>query len=135
MKTDKQFSFFDFVNSINYSKEDLFRSNEENQKEYNPFMINRSLSYFYDTVLYANEMNFHRNIDKKMQHDFYLYSIPKKKRFTKWHKKDKIEERVNLLIMEYGFSQRKAISILDLIPKEEFERLEEKYSQGGKKYK
>ena len=47
---------FEYVNSINYTKKDIM-IDDIAEKAYNPFMINRSLSYFNDTVAMANEMN------------------------------------------------------------------------------
>ena len=95
-------NFFDFLNSINENKKDLIREDPLNEKEYNSFMINRGLSYFSDTILYANEMNRSGDIPKKWQYDFYRISIPKKRRFSKWHKQNKLEEKTELIMREYN---------------------------------
>ena len=81
---------FDFINDINGSKRDLIRNSENPdvaEKLYKPFVINKGLSYFVDTIMYANEMNKANHIDNLMQNDYYLNSIRKAKRFSKWHKK------------------------------------------------
>jgi len=91
---------FDFLNAINLTKKDLIREDLLNEKDYAPFMVNRGLSYFADTVMMANEINRHSGIPKKWQNDFLLNTISKKKRFSKWHKKD-ADDRKLLLIMEY----------------------------------
>ncbi len=77
---------FDFLNSINDTKKDLFEDPQA-EKDYNAFLVNRGLSYFPDTILFANEMNIKRDTPKQWQFDFLRLAIPKKKRFSKWHKK------------------------------------------------
>ena len=125
-------SFFDFLNAINDSKKDLIREDPLTEKEYIPFMVNRGLSYFPDTVLYANEMNRSADIPKQWQFDFYRISIPKRKRFSKWHKQDKVEESVELVIKEYGYSRQKALQAIDLIGEAGMNELNAKYQTGGR---
>lgn len=125
-------SFFDFLNAINDTKKDLIREDPLSEKDYVPFMINRGLSYFPDTILYANEMNRSAHLPKDMQFDFYRISIPKRKRFSKWHKQDKIEEDVKLIMQEYNYSQQKALQIIDLINESQMKELREKYNSGGR---
>ena len=76
---------FDFINDINFGKKNLLKDDDKGilEKEYNSFIINRGLSYFSDTVLYANEMNLRHELDKRMQNDYLLHSIRSKKRFSK----------------------------------------------------
>ena len=72
---------FEYVNSINYSKKDIM-VDDIAEKGYNSFMVNRSLSYFQDTVLMANEMNKNHQIDKRLQFDFLINIVRKRKRFV-----------------------------------------------------
>ena len=85
----------EYLNAINYTKEPLMDTEDEQvEKKYAPFIINRCLSYFIDTVIYANEINKYSSVDKKMQFDYYRKAIRKRKRFSKWQKKeitDKLE--------------------------------------------
>ena len=76
---------FDFVNAICDSKQNLI-IDDISEKLYTPFMVNRSLSYHYDTVLLANEMNQRHFLDKKLQNDFLINIVRRKKRFAKWIK-------------------------------------------------
>ena len=81
---------FDYLNAINHTKENLVHgSNNDELAEqgYQPFLVNKGLSYFPDTILYSNEMNLYSHIDKTLQFDFFINSIRAKKRFSKWHKK------------------------------------------------
>jgi hypothetical protein len=123
---------FDFINAINQTKEDLIRKDPLNEKDYSPFMVNRGLSYFADTVMMANEMNVHSGIPKKWQNDFLLNTISKKKRFSKWHKKD-AEDRKLLLIMEYyKYSTERAKEVMDIVSPDQLTMIEEKLYKGGK---
>ena len=125
-------SFFDFLNAINDTKKDLIREDPHTEKEYIPFMVNRGLSYFPDTILYANEMNSAAHIPKQWQFDFYRIGISKRKRFSKWHKQDKIEEDVKLVMKEYDYSHQKALQIIDLLSASQLKELREKYTNGGR---
>ena len=123
---------FDFLNAINTTKKDLIREDPLNEKDYSPFMINRGLSYFADTVMMANEMNRHSGIPKKWQNDFLLNTISKKKRFSKWHKKD-TEDKSILLIMEYyKYSTERAKEVVDILSPDQLTMIEEKLYKGGK---
>jgi hypothetical protein len=125
-------SFFDFLNAINDSKKDLLREDPLTEKDYVPFMINRGLSYFPDTIMFANEMNSSADIPKQWQFDFYRIGISKRKRFSKWHKRDQLEEDVKLIMKEYDYSHQKALQIIDLLNETQLKNLREKYSSGGR---
>jgi NACalpha-BTF3-like transcription factor len=122
---------FDFINAINTSKENLFRDPQAN-KDYNAWIVNKGLSYFPDTVLYANEMNFHRSIPKEWQFQFLLNSIPKKKRFSKWSKKDTRTETLSLVMEYFGYSEEKAKQALSILNSDQLTMIKEKLYKGGK---
>lgn len=125
-------SFFDFLNSINDTKKDLLKEDPLTEKNYIPFMINRGLSYFPDTIMYANEMNQFAQAPKNWQYDFYRIAIPKKKRFSKWHKKDQNSEDLKMIMTEYGYSSEKAAKALEILTPEQIEKLKEKHNPGGR---
>ena len=125
-------SFFDFLNAINDTKKDLIREDPLTEKDYIPFMINRGLSYFPDTILYANEMNQHASVPKQWQFDFYRIGIAKKKRFSKWHKRDQNSEELELVMREYGYSSQKAMQALEILTEDQIKELKEKYKTGGR---
>ena len=78
----------DFLTAINYTKESLFDTEDEMvQKDYVPFIINRCLSYFPDTIFHANEMNKLNHTEKRLQFDYLRNAIRKRKRYSKWLKK------------------------------------------------
>lgn len=119
----------DILNSINQSKENILSKDSRLEKDYVPFVINKCFSYFPDTVFYANKMNQMAFLDKKMQYDYLLHSISKRKRFSKWIKP---EENENLAIIKevFGYSDQKAREVMDLLPMKELQKLVQK---GGQK--
>jgi hypothetical protein len=94
-------------------------------------MVNRGLSYFPDTVLYANEMNRFQGIPNDWQFFFFLNTIPKKKRFSKWSKKDKETKSIQLVKEYFGYSNEKAKDALSVLTEEQLKMIEEKLQKGG----
>lgn len=125
-------SFFDFLNAINTTKKDLLKEDPLSEKEYVSFMINRGLSYFPDTIMFANEMNKYANIPKNWQFDFYRIGIPAKKRFSKWSKKDQNSEDMQLVMNVYGYSAEKATKALEILTEDQLVILRELNSTGGR---
>ena len=125
-------SFFDFLNAINDTKIDIIRDNSHTEKEYIPFMINRGMSFFPDSIMFANEMNTHSNIPKQWQFDFYLNGVVKKKRFSKWHKPDQYADDLKLVMLEYNYNVEKATSALNILTKQQIDTIKEKYKTGGR---
>ena len=102
------------------------------EKDYNAFMVNRGLSYFADTILMANEMNINHHLDSRLQFDFLINIVKKKKRFSKWLKANEIE---NLRVIKeyYGYSDEKAKSVLSLFNDEDINELKNRIYKGGKR--
>ena len=122
---------FKFTDAINYTKEDIM-IDDITEKAYNPFLINRSLSYFPDTVLAANEMNRNHHIDNRLQFDFFINIIRKRKRFSKWFKPEQISD-LEIVKEYYGYSNEKARQVLTLLSTEQINELKTKVAKGGRK--
>ena len=123
---------FDFLNSINDTKQNLIKQDPLCEKDYSAFMVNRGLSYFADTVMHANEMNINHGIPKTWQYDYYLSAVPKKKRFSKWTKKDKTQDVIKIIMKEYDYSERRALEIINILNASEIKALVAKYSTDGR---
>jgi len=123
---------FDFINAINTTKKNLFETDPQAAKDYKPFIINKALSYFPDTILYANQMNQHHGLDKDMQFFFFLNIISRKKRFSEWSKKDPKTESLELVKEYYGYSSEKANEALKMLSDENLIMIKEKLYKGGK---
>jgi hypothetical protein len=121
---------FDYVNQILQGKKNLI-IDEDTEKSYAPFLVNRSLSYHKDCIAYANEMNSRHHLDKKLQHDFLLNTVRSQKRpFAKWVKSEKSED-IECIKSIYGFSDTKAREALRLLSNEQIQQLKEQTDIGG----
>ena len=136
---------FTFINSINEGRKGKHlledckadqsletQDPDSIEKVYVPFVINRSMSYFKDTVLFANEMNIHHDLPNRMQYDFYRYMVTAKRRFSKWGKKKDALADVALIQKEYGYTREKAESVYPIFNKDEINKLYKKHDKGGR---
>jgi len=118
----------DWLNSINFTKEDL----SEDIKSYPPYIINRCLSGHIDCVMFANEMNMNHHLDKDLQYSFYLNSLRKRKRFSPWLRKEKVED-LELVKQYYSYSNEKASQALKVLNKEQLKFIKKRLETGGTK--
>ena len=102
------------------------------EKEYLPFVVNRTLSYFLDTVLYANEVNVQSHTDNKMQFDFLLNTIRANRRFSRWLKPEENED-IDAIKEYYGYSSQKARDVLDIFTRSQLSLIHEHLNKGGLK--
>lgn len=119
----------DFLNSINDTKENLIDADSNCERLYLPYIVNRCMSYFSDTILYANEMNRYHHLDNKMQYDYYMNSIRKRKRFSKWIKAEQSDD-IELIKSHFNYSEKKAREVYDILGEEGVAELKAAY--GGK---
>ena len=121
----------DWLNSINFNKQNLIEEDPSCAREYPPYIINRCLSGHLDCVMFANEMNKYSFLSKKIQYDFYLNSLRSKKRFSPWLRKDKIKD-LDYVKRYYGYSNEKAQQALKILTKEQLNFIRLKFETGGK---
>ena len=121
---------FYYVNAILQNKKQII-VDEITEKGYIPFMVNRSLSYHKDCIIYANEMNQRHHLGKRLQNDFLLNTVRSQKRpFAKWVKSEKSED-IECVKLVYGLSDSKAREALRLLSDEQIQQLKEKTDTGG----
>jgi hypothetical protein len=118
---------FDYINSINHTKKDLMKDPAE-ENGYVPFITNKTLSYFPDTIMYANEMNIRHQADNKLQFHYLLNSVRTAKRFSKWLKKDSSE--IDAIRQYYGYSTEKAMQAARILSQEQISLIRKKLTQG-----
>ena len=129
-KTKKpKIDLFVFVKAIQYTKEPLI-VDEWSERQYNPFMVNRALSFNPETVIQANEMNSRPHLGKKLQFSFLINTIRPKKRFDAWVKAEK-SEVLDMVKQYYGFSNAEARSALRILTADQLELIGEKLNKGG----
>ena len=124
---------FDYVNDINYGKKGIINNSDNPElaeKLYPSYLVNKALSQFADTARMANEMNIHHQLDKKLQFDFFINIIRKKKRFSKWAKKLD-DENLELVMLHYGYSYEKATQVLPLLSDDQIITIKKKRFEGG----
>ena len=123
----------DYLNSINFTKKDLMKSDDKDWvKKYPAFIVNKILSGFQDTVMLVNEVNRNHFLDKDMQYWFLLNSIRSKKRFSPFLRASKLKN-IDLVKEYYGYSNEKAKTVLDILTKDQLKLIKEKLYKGGTK--
>jgi hypothetical protein len=119
-------TLFDVLDNISYYKENKWY---EFKTVYNAFMVNKFLSMSGDTVFFANEMN-KSQLEPELQYQFYLNSIPQKKRFFKYTKKLKDEDIV--FVAEYfDVNRDRAKECLTLLTEENLSLMRKEFDVGG----
>jgi len=120
---------FDFVNSINQSKKDLMSDPEVSETDYVPFVVNKALSYFPETLLYANELNQRPFVDNKLQYHYLLNTIRPGKRFAKWVKRENVED-IDAVKQFYGYNVEKAQQALTILTVDNLNYIKQKLQSG-----
>ena len=122
----------DYLYSINQSKKNLLDDNEDAVRKYPSFIINKCLSGFTDTILFANEMNKYHQLAKKMQYDFYINRLKPRKRFTPWVRKETLEH-LELVKQYYGYNHNKAVAALRILTNSELDKIKKLLDTGGQR--
>jgi len=120
---------FEYVTAINYSKQNMI-VDDETEKGYLPYMTNRSLSYFQDTVAVANAMNQYHILEKKLQFDFLINIVRKRKRFSKWIKPEVVTD-LEVVKEYYGYSNEKVYQALSVPSTENLTEMKKRIHKGG----
>tara|TARA_B100001939_G_scaffold276443_1_gene244672 strand:- start:6557 stop:6937 length:381 start_codon:yes stop_codon:yes gene_type:complete len=122
----------DWLNSVNFNKENLIKGNPDIVKQYPPFIVNKCLAGHIDCIMFVNEMNKNHHLPNKLQYDFYLNSLRKKKRFSPWLRKEKIKD-LDLVKQYYGYSNEKAMQALTILNTKQLDYIRERLDVGGTK--
>ena len=120
----------DWLNSVNFTKENLIEEDPSVIKDYPPYIVNRCLSGHLDTVMFANEMNKFPNLDKDLQYHFFLNTLRKKKRFSPWLRKDKVTD-LEIIKQYYGYSNEKALQALKILTPDQINFIKQRLDIGG----
>ena len=129
----EDYSLTSYLTAINWSKKKLMDTDDETwEKKYPPYIINKGLSYFSDTVMYANEMNRLHHASKHMQFSFLINTIRSQKRFSKWLKASKLKD-LDVVKQYYGYSNKKASEALNILTKSQIDYIKERLYKGGRK--
>jgi hypothetical protein len=123
----------DYLKSLNETKEHLLESDDPMwEKKYSPYIINKCLAPFNDTIMLVNEMNMRHHLDTKLQYDFLLNTIRSKKRYAPWVKADKLKD-LEYVKEYYGYSNQKAKAALKILDNEQITTIKNSLNKGGRK--
>ena len=120
----------DYLYSINQSKKNILDDDPDAARKYPAYVVNRCLSSFTDTVLYANEMNKNSHLPPKMQYDFFINSVKPRKRFSPWARKDSIDY-LDVVKEYYGYNDDKALQALRILTKDQLDNISYLLRKGG----
>ena len=122
----------DYLNAINYTKENLLDTDDEQwEKKYYPFIVNKCVAPFPDTVMLVNEINQLPHLDKRLQFDFLINSLRPRKRFTPWLKAKKLKN-LEYVKEYYGYNNEKAKAALEILDDDQISAIKNKLNKGGK---
>ena len=123
----------DYLKSINETKENLMDSDDPMwEKKYSPYIINKCLAPFNDTIMLVNEMNMRHHLDTKLQYDFLLNTIRSKKRYAPWVKADKLKD-LEYVKEYFGYSNAKAKAALRILDNDQIKTIKDSLNKGGRK--
>lgn len=120
---------FDFVKSVSYDKKDIMIDDVE-EKNYAPFLINKSLSYHQDSVFFTNEMNCRHGLDHRLQYLFLLNTLRKRQRFSQWSK-PYLSKKLDTIKDYYNISTLKAKEYMEVLSDKEVRELKKRMKTGG----
>jgi len=121
---------FDYVKNVSFDKVDIM-VDEIEEKFYQPFLVNRALSYHQDSLFFVNEMNVRHSLDSRLQYSFLINTLRKRKRFSKWQKPHE-SKKIDTVRESYGVSTKIAKEYLELLDDKQYRDLKESMKTGGK---
>lgn len=124
---------FDYVTSILKTKKDLIKESDNPElaeKEYNPFLTNKALSFYVDTILYSNDMNMYPHLDNSMQYSYFINTIRSMNRKHTWFKKQKNED-IDLVKDFFKVNHRRALEIMNLLSEDDLKQIKRTIKMGG----
>lgn len=123
--------FKQIIPSLTVNDEYQIESSED-EKSVSPYLINKYLSSYIDTVFHANEMNKNSFLDKKLQYDYLFFSIRKyKRKYQKWIKYNE-SKNIQIIKEYYNCSTKKAEEYASILTKEQIKELSEGLNTGGR---
>ena len=122
----------EFLKDINTQKKNILRDDPDAHKDYSPFVINRILGGFLDTLLHVNQLNIRKFADKQMQYDYLIHAIKKRSRYNKNTPKNN-DLNISLIKEYYGYNTERAFEVLPLLSEKQLEKMRESLEKGGRK--
>lgn len=123
---------FDIVDNI-FLKKGLL-SEEEIKTSYSPFIINRAMANHQDLIFFAEKMNENWQLSASQQYHFYYFMIDRRKRWSKWPKRDKaLDDKIKILKEYYGYSTLRARETIPIIDELDlWDTIKDDLNKGGR---
>ena len=122
----------EYLKALNQTKEPLLDSEDEMwEKKYMPYIVNKCLMPFPDTIQLVNEINQLHHLDKKLQFEFLLNSLRPRKRYTPWMKAKKLDNLEHVKEY-YGYNNEKAKAALDILDDDQISAIKNNLNKGGR---
>ena len=123
----------EYLKSVNQTKENLMDSDDPMwEKKYSPYIINKCIAPFNDTIMFVNEINMRHHLENKLQYDFLLNTIRPKNRYAPWVRGSKIKD-LEFIKEYYGYSNEKAKVALQILSNDQIKTIKDSLSKGGRK--
>jgi len=100
------------------------------EKSYQPFLVNRALSYHQDAIMLINEMNLHHSLEGRLQYSFLINTLRKRNRFSKWQKPYE-SKKLDTIRDYYNVSTQKAKEYAELLDDKQYRELKQSMGVGG----
>ena len=121
---------FDFVKSVSSEKKDIMVDDIE-EKSYAPFLTNKALSYHQDSVFFSNEMNIRHGTENRLQYLFFLNTLRKRQRFSKWQK-PYTSKKLDVIKQYYDISTKEAKDYMSILSDSDVRNMKKRMKTGGK---
>jgi uncharacterized protein with NRDE domain len=121
---------FAFLTAVSETKKDIVNKSADVIKDYVPYITNRGFSFFPDSVLHANDMNLYTDIPAMSQYYYYMASLRKRSRKSKWFKLEKNDD-LELVKNVYQVRSEIAKQYLKLLSKDDIAKLRQLTDTGG----
>jgi len=123
---------FDYLKRLT-NKELLEESQEQFEKDYSPYMVNRFFSCDKRLLMVAKEMN-RSGITKQMHFDFLDTVVPKKRKFLKYNlKKAKLDKERQYISEFYQVNAQRAKEYYRLMSEDDMQEIINFFEKRGKK--
>lgn len=99
------------------------------EADYNPFMVNRFLSYSADAVLLVNEINKQHSLSKYDQYLFYYHGLTKRHRSVKYIKVAKNNSILSIQT-RYNYNHQHALSAMHILTEEQLNEIQHRQNHG-----
>jgi nitrogen regulatory protein PII-like uncharacterized protein len=121
--------FKDIIPSIQQTKKVVVT--QENERDYVPFVVNRSISFHLDMVMAANQMNMMPSAEGLLQYHYLLNTVRSYKRpFQKWQKLSSNDD-LEAIKEYFNYSNEKAKEALTVLSNDQLEKIKKNLNKGG----